>query len=204
VALFRLEALARDAPPEGFFQRGLEMGELLPLEALGQRIMICGPSNAGKSTLARSIGNRLARTTVHLDLLYHLPRTNWVPRPREEFVALHDAAITGDSWVIEGNYFATIPQRLQRATGIITLGSEPIRAALRNFRRTVFETGHRAGQLEGNIDTLKWDLFQFILFEQPKKRQRDLGILRAAGLPMIELNSMAELKRLYAEWGLSR
>jgi hypothetical protein len=97
-----------------------------------------------------------------------------------------------------------VPQRLQRASGIVMMGSEPWRAALRNFRRTLFETGSRAGQLEGNIDKLNWRLFRFILFEQPKKRQRDLAILRAAGLPMIELNSMAELKRLYAAWGLDR
>jgi len=177
---------------------------MLPLLALGDRIMICGPSNAGKSTLARAIGRKLERPAIHLDLLYHLPYTNWEPRPREEFVALHDAQIATDSWVIEGNYFATVPQRLQRASGIVMMGSEPWRAALRNFRRTLFETGSRAGQLEGNIDKLNWRLFRFILFEQPKKRQRDLAILRAAGLPMIELNSMAELKRLYAAWGLDR
>ena len=172
--------------------------------ALGPRIMICGPSNAGKSTLARALGQRLGRPIVHLDLLYHLPRTNWVPRPKDEFVALHEEAIAGESWVMEGNYFATISQRLARATGIITLGSEPWRAAARNVRRTLFETRHRAGQLEGNIDKLNWPLFHFILFEQPKKRQRDLGILRASGLPMVELQSMRELQALYRAWGLDR
>ena len=180
------------------------MSEFLPLAGLGERIVICGPSNAGKSTLAQAIGRKLERPTIHLDLLYHQPFTNWVPRPKEEFVALHDAAIATESWVMEGNYFATITQRMQRATGIVMLGSEPWRSALRNFRRTLFESGKRAGQLEGNIDKLNWELFRYILFEQPKKRGRDLTILRAPGLPMVELSSMAELKRLYAEWGLSR
>jgi hypothetical protein len=127
-----------------------------------------------------------------------------VPRPKGEFVALHDAAIASDSWVIEGNYFATVPQRLARATGIVVLGSEPLRAAARNVRRTLFETRHRAGQLEGNIDKLNWELFRFILFEQPKKRERDLAILRASGLPMVELRSMRELRSLYAAWELER
>lgn len=171
---------------------------------LGPRIMICGPSNSGKSTLARAIGWKLDRPAIHLDLLYHLPKTNWTPRPKEEFVALHDAAITGDLWVIEGNYFATIMQRLARATGIILLGSEPWRAAARKVRRTLFETRHRAGQLEGNIDTLNWGLFHFIIFEQPKKRERDRAILRGSGLPLIELETMRELRVLYDEWGLDR
>jgi adenylate kinase family enzyme len=175
-----------------------------PLESLGPRIMICGPSNAGKSTLNVAIGRKLDLPAIHLDLLYHQPNTNWVPRPKDEFVALHDAAIAGESWVMDGNYFATITQRLARATGIVVLGSEPWRAAARNVRRTLFESGRRAGQLEGNIDKLNWELFRFILFEQPKKRQRDLGILRAAGLPMVQLDSMRELQSLYAAWGLKR
>jgi len=178
--------------------------EFPALETLGPRIMVCGPSNAGKSTLSRALGRKLDRPTVYLDLLFHQPHTNWVQRPKEEFVALHDQAIAGETWVMEGNYFGTITQRLARATGIVVLGSEPWRAAARNVRRTLFETGRRAGQLEGNIDKLNWELFRFILFEQPKKRQRDLGILRAAGLPMIQLESMRELQALYAAWGLER
>ena len=154
--------------------------------------------------LARAVARKLGMAETHLDLLYHLPRTNWVPRPKEEFVALHDAAIAADQWVIDGNYFGTIPQRLQRATGIVLLGSEPWRAAARNVRRTLFETKHRAGQLEGGIDTLNWPFFKFIIFEQPKKRERDRTILRASGLPMVEPASMRELRALYGAWGLSR
>jgi adenylate kinase family enzyme len=176
----------------------------LSLESLGPRIMICGPSNAGKSTLARAIGRKLDRPVVYLDLLFHRPRTNWEPRPKAEFEALHEAAIAGECWVMEGNYFGTVPQRLARATGIVVLGSEPWRAVARYVRRTLFETRDRAGQLEGGIDRLNLALFHFILFEQPRKRQRDLGILRAAGLPTVELTSMRDLQALYEAWGLRR
>ena len=88
------------------------MQTLLSLEALGPRICICGPSNAGKSTLAAAIGRKLGGQTVHLDQLHHYPNTNWEPRPREEFVQLHAQAIAGDIWAMEGNYFALIPARL--------------------------------------------------------------------------------------------
>ena len=54
----------------------------LPLNALGQRIMVMGPSNAGKSTLATAIGRRLELPIVHLDQLNHLPNTDWVPDRR--------------------------------------------------------------------------------------------------------------------------
>ena len=178
--------------------------EFLPLEALGPRIIISGPSNSGKSTLNVAIGRKLGLPVIHLDLLYHQPNTNWVPRPKEEFTALHDAAIAGERWVMDGNYFGTITQRLNRATGIIMLGSEPWRAAARNVRRTLFEAKNRAGQLEGAQDSFKLDFFHFILFEQPKKRQRDLTILRNSGLPMVTLSSMRELQALYRAWELER
>lgn len=175
-----------------------------PLTALGPRIVICGPSNAGKSTLARAIGWKLAVPAIHLDLLFHVPNTDWVPRPKEAFLALHDAAIAEDSWVMEGNYFATVPQRLGRASGIIMLGSEPWRAAGRNVRRTLFESGRRAGQLEGNIDRLNWKMLRFILIEQPKKWSRDHATLQRSGLPMVTLRSMRELQALYRAWDLRR
>lgn len=180
------------------------MAEFPALESLGPRIVVCGPSNSGKSTFCAALGRKLDRPFIHLDLLYHLPNTNWVPRPKEEFVRLHDEAIMGDSWVMDGNYFGTITQRLARATGIIMLGSEPWLGAARNVRRTLFEAKNRAGQLEGAQDSLKLEFFRFILFEQPKKRQRDVDILRGSGLPMVLLSSMRELNQLYAAWGLSR
>ena len=70
----------------------------MQLAGLGERICILGPSNSGKSTLAEAIARKRGLEVVHLDLLYHLPNTDWELRPTDEFVALHDAAITGEQW----------------------------------------------------------------------------------------------------------
>ena len=53
------------------------MPAIPPLETFGRRIMICGPSNAGKSTLAVAIGRRLGLPVVHLDQLNHLHSQDW-------------------------------------------------------------------------------------------------------------------------------
>jgi len=37
-----------------------------PLEAFGRRIMICGPSNSGKSTLAAAVAQQLGILRDHL------------------------------------------------------------------------------------------------------------------------------------------
>lgn len=76
----------------------------MTLDQLGPRICIIGPSNSGKSTLATAIGWARDLPPIHLDQLYHRPNTDWEPRPAAEFVALHDAAILGPRWVMDGTY----------------------------------------------------------------------------------------------------
>jgi adenylate kinase family enzyme len=50
------------------------------LSDLGDRIVILGPSNSGKSTLADAIARKRGLQAVHLDLLFHLPNTDWEQR----------------------------------------------------------------------------------------------------------------------------
>src|SRR5437763_1031740 len=98
------------------------MHPIPPLEALGRRICIIGPSNSGKSTLAQAIAVRLDIPAVHLDQLRHLPHTDWEVRPDADFAALHAQAVAGEAWVMDGNYSVHFPERFSRATGIIVLG----------------------------------------------------------------------------------
>jgi len=177
--------------------------DVVPLETLGPRIMICGPSNSGKSTLAVALGRKLGIDALHVDLFRHLPGTDWVQRSDEEFQALHDAAILGDRWVMDGNYSVLMPQRIARATGIIWLDDHRWANFGRYLWRTLFQP-HRAGNLAGGSDSLKWEMVHWILVVTPARREQSLRRLRATGLPMLELRSMRELKALYGAWQLSR
>ena len=196
---------------------GLEIGEerrprnlgammradrFLPLTAFGERIMVCGPSCSGKSTFATALGASLGAPVIHLDQLRFVPRSDWVKRPDEEFDALHAEAVAGERWVIEGNYRQQVPLRLTRATGILELitGSVPVRL-WRYARRTLFEPD-RPGALDGLRDSIKWDMIDWIARREPARRASYLAMLRQSGLPMIEVNSMAELRRVYDSWGL--
>lgn len=173
------------------------------LETFGPRLCVCGPSNSGKSTLSVALGRKLELPVFHLDLLFHLPNTNWQPRPRPDFERLHREAITGERWVMEGNYFGALSERLDRATGIILTGNEPTRSLFRYIRRTLFEP-NRPGALEGGEDRLNWDMIHFIAIEQPRKREHDVELLRRSGLPMLELRTMRELNACYEAWGLEQ
>jgi len=170
---------------------------------LGPRIMICGPSNSGKSTLAVALGRKLGLPVVHLDTLQHLPGTDWVARPKHEFQRLHDAAILDDAWVMDGNYSWLMPQRLMRATGIVLIGDNRWANLRRYLWRTLFQRD-RAGNLEGARDSLKWEMVHWIVIASPESLRRYRETLPKAGLPYVEAASMRQLTALYRRWGLVR
>ena len=177
--------------------------QLPPLEYFGPRIMVCGTSNTGKSTLAVALGNRLDRPVVHLDQLHFQPYTDWRERPAEEFAALHRQAIAGDDWVMEGNYSRVIGERLGRATGIILLSSNRWVNFARYLRRTLLERDSRLGNLAGNRDSLKWSMVTWVLAQGPRNIAPYRTMLPASGLPFLELCSMRDVRRAYAAWTLT-
>lgn len=178
--------------------------QLLPLDALGDRIMVLGPSNAGKSTLAAAIGAELDLPIVHLDQLQHLPHTDWEPRPEEDFVTLHDEAILEDRWVMDGNYSRLMPKRFERATGVILLTSNHWLRLGRYLKRTLIDPSARIGQLEGGKESLKWEMIDWILFKTPQNSRRYASMVDAAGLPHVHCKSAKDLRALYRAWTLTR
>jgi adenylate kinase family enzyme len=174
------------------------------LDDLGTRICILGPSNSGKSTLAAAIAHARDLKAVHLDQLYHRPNTDWEVRPTEEFITLHDEAITGEFWVMDGNYSICMPQRFARATGLILLDVSTSTSLFRYFRRTVFGRRNRAGALPGGHDSLKWDMVHHIAVTTRANRKRDEVLFRQVGLPRISLSSTREIEQFYWAEGLKR
>lgn len=170
-----------------------------PLEALGRRIMINGPTTSGKSTLAHAIGRKLGIPAIHLDQLSHLPGTDWVQRDKAEFHALHDTAILADDWVMDGNYTIIMPQRFARATGVIVIDDHFLARYYRYFRRTLFEK-YRLGALGGDKDSVKWDMIAWIWQTRDASKYRTMAL--ESGLPTVVCHSLAEVRALYAAWGL--
>jgi len=176
----------------------------MTLDDLGPRICIVGPSGSGKSTLAVAIGRARGVNVVHLDRLHHLPHTDWHPRPTEDFVALHDEAIQGDQWVIEGNYFRCMPSRLARATGVILLDLSTPASLLRYIRRSLFQSTTRAGALDGNRDSVKWSVIHHIAIPTRAHRKRYVQWFARLDLPKLSLMSPRDVQRFYTAENLQR
>ena len=71
-------------------------------QSIGRRIIVVGSSNAGKSTLAQRLAERLGVPFIELDALHWEP--GWVEAEREVFRERVRRAIAPESWVMAGNY----------------------------------------------------------------------------------------------------
>jgi adenylate kinase family enzyme len=175
----------------------------MTLDDLGPRICIMGPSNSGKSTLATAIWRARGLTPIYLDQLHHRLNTDWQPRPDEEFITLHDAALLGASWVIDGNYSRCLPQRLARATGLVLLDASTATSLLRYLRRSWFERD-RLGGLQGGQDSVKWSMIRHIAVTTRENRKRYKEMFDRISVPTIRLSTPREIARFYRSEGLHR
>jgi DNA helicase HerA-like ATPase len=102
-----------------------------------RRIAVVGTSGSGKTTLARRIGAVLELPVVELDAI------NWQPGWRglnehdpELFKARVAKAITGDSWVSDGNYSEVRDVVIARATDLVWLDYSRTVVMARVIRRS--------------------------------------------------------------------
>ena len=84
-----------------------------------KRIAVLGSSGAGKTTLARALGERLGLEVIHLDALFWQP--GWVETPRPTWADLQRALVQRPSWIIDGGYNGTLEIRLAAADTVIFL-----------------------------------------------------------------------------------
>jgi len=67
-----------------------------------QRISVVGTSGSGKTTLARQIFQSIDIPHIELDALHHEP--NWTEAPIDVFRKRVEQSLSGNSWVVDGNY----------------------------------------------------------------------------------------------------
>jgi len=104
-----------------------------------QRISVVGTSGSGKTTLARQIAQHLAIPHVELDAINHQP--NWTEAPLEVFRQRVEKSLSGDTWVVDGNYSKVRDIVWSRADTVVWLDYPlPIimkRVVLRTLRRVI-------------------------------------------------------------------
>ncbi|MGE5674458.1 MAG: DNA topology modulation protein [Mycobacterium leprae] len=140
-----------------------------------ERIVLIGSGGAGKSTLAKQLAARLDLPVHHLDALYWKP--GWTPTPRPEWEAIQRQLVTGDRWIIDGNYAATMGIRLAAADTVIYLDYPRLLCLWRAFKRVLqYRKRTRPDMGEGcpemiDREFVRW-IWRFPIDERPKLLER--------------------------------
>lgn len=123
-----------------------------------RRIIIIGPSGAGKTTLSMQLSELLKISHTELDSIQH--QENWRPLDKEEFVARVNNIARQPEWIFCGNYFTRLGMEFwKQADTIIWCDySFPVVAG-RLFRRTLKRTMTREELWNGNREGFYTNFF---------------------------------------------
>ena len=160
-----------------------------------ERIVIIGCGGAGKSTLARQLGEKLDIPVVHLDKLFWRP--GWVQVSREEFDKLHRDAIAQDRWIIDGNFDRTMEERIQRSDTVIYLDFSRFACLMGVCKRVLTTYGKvRPDMGEGCPERIDWEFLQWVWNFNKNKREKNYRLLNETeGIEKIVLKNRRAVKK---------
>ncbi len=136
-----------------------------------ERMIIIGCGGAGKSTLARRLGEKLSIPVVHLDKLFWKP--GWVESTPEEFDGLLARELAKPRWIMDGNYNRTMPERLKYCDTIIYLDFSRFACLMGVCKRVVTTYGKvRPDMGAGCPERFDWDFLKWIWDFNGEKREK--------------------------------
>ncbi len=121
-----------------------------------KRIVVVGTSGSGKTTLAHQLGVLLNIPSVELDSLHWEP--NWTPALHSVLRERVDVALSGEAWVVDGNYRTLRDLTWGRADTIVWLDYSLWVVMMRVMQRTFTRLFSREELWNGNRERL-WTTF---------------------------------------------
>jgi len=163
-----------------------------------KRVMIVGGPGAGKSTLARMLGEKTGLPVIHIDHIHW--KSGWIERTRDEKDRLTREIHARDAWIFEGGHSRTYADRLRRADTFIFLDIPVTLRIWRVLRRSwVYRGMVRPDLPEGcpeRFDGEMIEFLHFILTSRKRSRARHVEILESppAHLETYRLSGRREIE----------
>jgi adenylate kinase family enzyme len=140
-----------------------------------RRVLILGSPGSGKSTLAKRLSERTGLPVVHLDQVFW--SHGWVSLPKEAFEQRCREIITGDRWIIDGNFSSTLALRAAAADTLIFLDVGRFTCLYRAIRRILTHRGRvRPDMAPGCPERFDGEFLRYIWTFPHRSRP---GVLRA-------------------------
>ncbi len=137
------------------------------------KVIVIGSGGAGKSTFSRRLGDALGIEVIHLDQLYWQP--NWVEPAKEDWAATVQKLLTGEAWIIDGNYSGTRTMRLNACDTVILLDLPRTKCIFRVLKRIWKYRGRNRPEMAAECPE-KFDL-EFLLWVWNFPKKKKPGIL---------------------------
>ena len=160
-----------------------------------ERVIIIGCGGAGKSTLARQLGEKLNLPVVHLDKLFWKP--GWEQISREEFDRLHREALAEERWIIDGNFDRTMAERIRHCDTVIYLDFSRIACLLGVVKRVLTTYGKvRPDMGEGCPEQIDFEFLKWVWDFNKNKREKNYRLLNETdGIEKIVLKNRRAVRR---------
>ena len=161
-----------------------------------KRVLVIGPGGSGKSTFARRLGQVLGIEVKHLDRFYW--RAGWTKPSNEEWLQTVDELISGDSWIVDGNFGGTLAQRVERSDTIIFLDMPRLVCLWRvTKRRILYRNRSRPDMSEGCNEKLDLEFIDWVWNYSQRSRPKVVKLLNENSVTkkVVWLRSPADVEK---------
>jgi adenylate kinase family enzyme len=136
------------------------------------RVLVIGTGGSGKTTVARRLAQRTGLPLIHLDTHYWRP--GWQPTPSGEWRAKVTELVSGDAWIIDGNYGGTLDVRLAACDTVVFLDLPRVVCLWRVLRRQLRYVGRARPELPAGCPERLTGEFLTWIWTYPSRRRGDI------------------------------
>ena len=113
------------------------------------------------------MGEATGLPVIHLDVLFWNP--DWVETPKDEWSKKVGKALSGDEWILDGNFSGTMEMRLPACDTVIFLDFPRTICVYRILKRVLtYRKGTRPDMAQGCDEKFDWEFIKWV-WNYPKR-----------------------------------
>lgn len=164
-----------------------------------QKILIVGSPGAGKTYFSREIAEITGLPLIHLDKYFHVKKHNYYD-DREAWVKRVQEFVEEPRWIIEGNYGATMYERMKAADQVIFLDYPTYIAVGRMLKRRVQYSKKPRDEMPTEWkEKIEPSFARFVAQFRKTQRPRIVKYIQDSGVKAIFLKNPREAKQYLSE-----